>query len=179
MPDCIAISLTPPFLAFGSPRFFGIAVVAWGRLEGHFTHLIILILNIGRHKRIGKKLPMKWERLMEVWRLAFENVPELTTWKAQADVFISDMDKLAEDRNRIVHGMWELFRPGPSLAMDVTKIRAQSGTEDGLLHGRAFFTPEWLHDFSRRANRLNRDLLTIGEPIVALRGAPPKPIRRL
>jgi hypothetical protein len=59
----------------GSGEFYaalGIAIVAWGRLEGHFTLTIVTILNIASHKRIGKKLPMKWERLVEVWRTAFE-----------------------------------------------------------------------------------------------------------
>lgn len=114
----------------GSRNFYaapGIAIVAWGRLEGHFTLLIVTILNIASHKRIGKKLPMKWERLVEVWRTAFETVPALAALRPMADRFIVQLDELAQHRNRLVHGYWELFDPGPPIRIDLTSVKAAKG----------------------------------------------------
>lgn len=39
-------------------RALGVAMVAWGRLEGHFTLTTIALLNLGPRKQ--KKFPMKW-----------------------------------------------------------------------------------------------------------------------
>jgi hypothetical protein len=115
-------------------------VVAWGRLEGHFFLILITILNLAKHKKIPKKPPMKWDRQREVWEVAFETVSSLAHLKAKAAVFIGEMDKLSEHRNHIVHGLWELFNSGDPLSINVVKVKAQSGTEDGLLHGRALIT---------------------------------------
>jgi hypothetical protein len=156
----------------------GIAVVAWGRLEGHFTLTIVTILNISSHKRIGKKLPMKWERL-EVWRTAFETVPALAASKPMADRFIVQLDELAQVRNRLIHGYWELFDSGPPLRIDLTSVRAQKGTENGMLFSRGFITLAWLQEFTTQVNQLNVALLELAQPIMTLRGAPPKPLRRL
>jgi hypothetical protein len=166
----------------GSRNFYaalGIAIVAWGRLEGHFTLLIITILNIASHKRIGKKLPMKWERLVEVWRTAFETVPALAASRPMADRFIVQLDELAQHRNRLVHGYWELFDPGPPIRIDLTSVRAQKGTEDGMLFTRVSITRGWLRQFATEANQLNLALLELGRPIVTLRGTLPTPPRRL
>ena len=49
-------------------RALGVAVVAWGRLEGHFTLTTIALLNLGHRKQ--KKFPMKCEGQVAVWREA-------------------------------------------------------------------------------------------------------------
>jgi hypothetical protein len=166
----------------GSGDFYaalGIAIVAWGRLEGHFTGTIVTILNIASHKRIGKRLPMKWERLVEVWRTAFETVPALAASRPMADRFIVQLDELAQYRNRLIHGYWELFDPGPPLRIDLTSVRAQKGTDAGMLFSRGSITIDWLQEFTTQVNQLNVALLELARPIMTLRGAPPKPLRRL
>jgi hypothetical protein len=166
----------------GSGEFYaalGIAIVAWGRLEGHFTLTIVTILNIASHKRIGKKLPMKWERLVEVWRTAFETVPALAASRPMADRFIVQLDEFAQLRNRLIHGYWELFDPGPPLRIDLTSVRAQKGAEAEMLFSRGSITIDWLQEFTTQVNQLNVALLGLAEPIMVLRGAPPKPLRRL
>ncbi len=166
----------------GSGDFYaaiGIALVAWGRLEGHFTLLIITILNIASHRRIGKRLPMRWERLVEVWRTAFETVPALTASRPMAERFITQLDELAQLRNRLIHGYWELFDPGPPIRIELTSVRAHTGTEDGMLFTRGAITLNWLQQFATQANQLNLALLALGQPIMALRAAPPKPPHRL
>jgi hypothetical protein len=57
--------------------------------------------------------------------------------------------------------------------IDVMKVRAQPKTEDGLLHGRTFFTAAYLGEFSERANQLNLELMKMSVPVVDLRGSPP------
>jgi hypothetical protein len=159
-------------------KAIGIGVVAWGRLEGHFFSILITILNVASHKRIPKKPPMKWDRQREVWAVAFETVPSLAHLRARAATFISDMDKLSERRNNLVHGLWELFNAGEPISINVVTIKAQSGTDNGLLHGTELITVDWLSNFAHEANRLNLELISLTAPIVALRGAPPPQVRR-
>ena len=158
-------------------RALGVAVVAWGRLEGHFTLITITLLNLGSRKQ--KKFPMKWEGQVAVWREGLSAVPQLAGLRGPAEQFLSKMGVLAEARHAIVHSNWGLFRRGSPAAIDVMKVRAQPKTEDGLLDGRTFFTAAYLGEFSEGANQLNRELMKISVPIVALRGTPPSAARRL
>jgi hypothetical protein len=94
-----------------APEFYqalGIAMVAWGRLEGHFTLITITLLNLGLRKR--KKFPMKREGQVEVWREALDAVPALVALKSRAERFLAGMEELAGDRHRIVHCNWGLFQ---------------------------------------------------------------------
>jgi hypothetical protein len=163
-----------------APEFYralGVAVVAWGRLEGHFTLITIALLNLGPRK--PKKFPMKWEGQVAVWREALSAIPELGQLRGPAEQFLSKMGALAELRHLIVHSNWDAFRQGSPAAIDVTKVRAQPKTEDGLLHGRTIFTAANLGEFSKTANRLNIELTKISDPIMALRGPPPSAAKRL
>jgi hypothetical protein len=107
-----APSPTDPADADHLYRALGVALIAWGRLEGHFFLILITIVNVARHKRIPRKPPMKWDRQKEVWQIAFEWVPSLARQEIEAGVFITKMDALSQDRNNIIHGLWELFNPG-------------------------------------------------------------------
>jgi hypothetical protein len=158
-------------------RALGIAVVAWGRLEGHFIFITITLLNLGPRKQ--KKLPMKWEGQAAVWREALSALPELAESSGSAERFLLKMSELAAVRHLIVHSNWGLFRSGSPAAIDAIKVRPQPGTEDGLLHGRTIFTAANLAEFAGRANQLNLELMAIGNPIVALRGRPPATVTRL
>jgi hypothetical protein len=173
-----APSRTDPPNADDLYRALGIAVVAWGRLEGHFFLGLITILNIAKHKEIPKKPPMKWDKQRAVWNVAFETVPSLVHLKAKAEIFISEMYELSEHRNKIVHGLWGLFNAGEPLSINVVKVKAQSGTEDGLLHDTTLITVDWLVQFAQVANRLNLELMSLTEPLVALR-TPSPDARRL
>jgi hypothetical protein len=158
-------------------RALGVAIVAWGRLEGHFTLTTITLLNLGPRKR--KKFPMKWEGQVEVWREALSAAPDLAGLIGPAEQFLSRMSVLANARHVIAHGNWGLFRRESPAAIDVMKVRAQPGTEDGLLHGRTFFTAAYLSAFSEEANQMNLELMKMSVPIEALRGTPPSTVRRL
>jgi hypothetical protein len=61
----------------------------------------------------------------------------------------------------------------------MTKVKAQPGTEHGLLHEQGFCTVANLREFAATANRLNLDLMAISQPMVALRGPPRPETRRL
>jgi hypothetical protein len=122
---------------------------------------------------------MKWEGQVAVWREALSAVPELAGSSGPAEQFLLKMSELAAVRHLIVHSNWGLFRSESPAAIDAIKVRPQPGTEDGLLHGRTIFTAANLAEFAGQANRLNLDLMTIGGPIVALRGRPPTAAARL
>jgi hypothetical protein len=156
-------------------RSLGVAVVAWGRLEGQFTLITIALLNLGPRK--PKKFPMKWEGQVEVWREALAAVPGLAATRDPAEQFLSKMGALAEVRHLIVHSNWGLFRKELPAAIDAIKVRAPPKTKDGLLHYRTIFTAANLGEFSERANRLNLELMKISDPIMALRGMPSAAMR--
>ena len=109
-------------------RSLGVAVVAWGRLEGQFTLITIALLNLGPRK--PKKFPMKWEGQVEVWREALAAVPRLAATRDPAEQFLSKMGALAEVRHLIVHSNWGLFRKELPAAIDAIKVRAQPKTKD-------------------------------------------------
>ncbi len=158
-------------------RALGVAMVAWGRLEGHFTLTTIALLNLGPRKQ--KKFPMKWEGQAAVWREALSAVPQLAGLRGVAEQFLSKMAALAEPRHLIVHSNWGLFQRESPAAIDAIKVRAQPKTEDGLLHARTIFTAANLGEFSERANQLNLELMKVSVPITALRGSPSSAARRV
>jgi hypothetical protein len=67
-------------------RAFGMAIIAWGRLEGLFVACLMMVIQIANDKRIRTKLPMKWERQAIIWEDAFERIPSLKSLKREAAV---------------------------------------------------------------------------------------------
>jgi hypothetical protein len=76
-------------------RAFGMAIIAWGRLEGLFVACLMMVIQIANDKRIGTKLPMKWERQAIIWEDAFERIPSLKSLKREAAVFFAEFDDAA------------------------------------------------------------------------------------
>jgi hypothetical protein len=75
----------------------GVATVALGRLEGHFVSCLMSIIQIAKDKRIGSKLPMKWEKREEIWRDAFARIPSLKVLEIAATAFINELNVLSQD----------------------------------------------------------------------------------
>jgi hypothetical protein len=50
----------------------GVATIAWGRLEGHFLACLMTAIQIAKDKRLGMKLPTRWEKRAKVWKDAFD-----------------------------------------------------------------------------------------------------------
>ncbi len=70
----------------------GMATIAWGRLEGNFNNVFVMVLNIADDPRIGNRFYIKRDKVSEIWTLAFEIIPILEPFKLQAGVFLSSME---------------------------------------------------------------------------------------
>ncbi len=166
-------SPTDPANAGEFYKALGTAIVAFGRLEGHFAALLLTVLNVATDPRIGRKFPMAPMERGRIWRLAFKTTNGLQPQAEAAEAFISGMENLAEHRNNIDHGLWEFFRPEPPLSIDLVTMRSQPKTPDGLLYGRGFIDVGWRHGFIIEANRLNLSLLPLGDALESIRGPIP------
>jgi hypothetical protein len=149
----------------------GMAMVAWGRLEGHFLSGLLLIISIDGHDFSDCRLPMKWEQQERAWAHAFDRIELLRSLKGISDEFLKEMDDLAKDRNAFVHALWGRFLDGP-VRMDFRSLRSLTGTRVGLRLGEV--STDYLIKFVKRASELNMKLLPMTQVLAELRGfAPP------
>jgi len=157
----------------------GVAIVAWGRLENNFLACLMMVIQIAKDKRIGTKLPMKWERQAIVWKDAFARIPSLQSHEKDSAAFLAEFGSLSEDRNLMIHALWEDFQSQPLLAVNVLNIKAVSGTPNEVGFRRATITIDQLAQFTANANDLNLELRKLGKNLSALQGPPSSDARIL
>jgi hypothetical protein len=104
-------------------KAFGIMMIAWGRLENHFTTSLLTLIAM-QYPRLGEQLPMRWVDRAKVWRNAFEAPPLLVSLKPKAMKFLSDMEEVAQDRHALAHALWDEFNPSEPLSISVMIIKA-------------------------------------------------------
>jgi hypothetical protein len=117
----------------GADKFYwalGVTMVAWGRLENNFAACLMMVIQIAKDKHIGTKLPTKWERQASIWKDAFARIPSLKSHEKDAAAFLAEYGYLTEDRNLMIHALWENFQLQPPLAVNVLNIKAVSGTQN-------------------------------------------------
>jgi hypothetical protein len=149
----------------------GMAMVAWGRLEGHLATGLLMIISIDGHDFSNGRFPMKWEQQQKVWEHAFGRIDALMPMDVASNEFLKEMDDLARDRNAFVHALWGRFLIGP-VRMDYRSLRATSRTMVGLRFGEV--STDYLVSFVKRASELNMKLLPLTQALAELRGPPPK-----
>jgi hypothetical protein len=145
----------------------GMAMVAWGRLEGHFVTGLLLIINIDGHDFSNRRLPMKWEQQDKAWAHVFDRLAPLKALRSTSNEFLKEMDDLSKDRNAFVHALWGRFLTTPT-RMDYRSIRATSATNVGLRFGDV--STDYLVGFVKRASALNLKLLPMTQALAELRG---------
>jgi hypothetical protein len=148
----------------------GMAMVAWGRLEGHFITGLVLIISIEGHDFSDRRLPIKWEQQEKAWAHAFDSLEALKSLIASSNEFLKEMDDLAKDRNAFVHALWGRFLTEP-VRMDYRSLRPASGAMVGLRFGEV--STDYLIGFVKRASELNMKLLLLTQALAAMRGAAP------
>jgi hypothetical protein len=161
----------------GAPKFYlalGIAVVAWGRLEGLFLANLMMVIQIAKDKRIVPKLPMKLKKQKSTWNNAF-STPALSPHKKIAAKILAEFDDLSGDRNLIAHSLWERFLMHPPIGIEVLKMKAVEGTDNQVEFFRTTVNLDWLATFTVRVNQLNIDLAHLSAAISPLQG-PPRPL---
>jgi hypothetical protein len=148
----------------------GMAMVAWGRLEGHFVSGLLQIININGHDFYNRRLPMKWEQQQKAWAHVFDRIESLKPLKVTSDEFLREMDDLAKERNAFVHALWGRFFDDP-VRMDFRSLRSLNGVTVGLRLGEV--SMDYLAKFVKRASELNMKLLPMTQVLTELRGFVP------
>jgi hypothetical protein len=108
----------------GSRDFYealGVLVVAWGRLEGHFLACVLAILATPATQALGRKIPMAWDERKRIWSEAFRLSPSLQSYKAEADTFLLELEQVQDDRNMLIHGLWEPFGYTDPVSADLVR----------------------------------------------------------
>jgi hypothetical protein len=156
----------------------GIATIAWGRLEGNFNNIFVMVLNVANDPEIGKRFYIKREKMGEIWNLAFEVAPTLIPFKAEARSFLANMEELSDTRDIFAHGLWGLFESGAPLTMKIGKLKPRDSV-DGLWYTHGTVTINGIRKFIGETNFLNAALYRLSEKIAPLRGEAPQDTRRL
>ena len=146
----------------------GVATVAWGRLEGHFVACLRTAIQIAKDKRVGMKVPSRWEKRAKVWKDAFQLIPTLQPRQRDAIALLVGINDLAEDHNLMAHAIWVSFLPQTQLTIKIIGIKAKTRKPDSGVFRRTTISMEELAEFTGRANSLNLRLRPIHEFLVAL-----------
>jgi hypothetical protein len=159
----------------GSRDFYealGVLVVAWGRLEGHFLACVLAILATPATQGLGKKIPMAWDERKRIWSEAFGLSTSLQPYKAEADAFLLELEQVQDDRNKLIHGLWEPFRYTDPVSADLIVLRHEKGTSNGVSHWRGTISTTTILEVAREADRLNIALQKLSGILSAERGSP-------
>ena len=146
----------------------GVATVAWGRLEGHFVACLMMAIQIAKDKRLGMKLPLRWEKRAKVWKDAFELIPTLQPRQKDAIALLDGINDLAEDHNLMAHAIWDSFLPQSKLTIKILGIKTKTRTPDVVEFRRTTISMEELAEFIGRANSLKLRLSPIHQFLVSL-----------
>lgn len=162
----------------------GVAIIAWGRLEGNFVACLMMVIQAAKDKLIATKLPTKWDRQAIIWKDAFARIPSLKSHEKDAAAFFTEFEDLYKDRNLMIHALWERFLwypslgiPHPPLGIAVLKIKAISGGD--VEFRRTVINIEELATFTAQANHLNSALIRLISDLSPLQGPLPSNVRIL
>jgi hypothetical protein len=163
----------------GSRDFYealGVLVVAWGRLEGHFLACVLAILATPATQALGTKFPRVWDERKWIWSEAFRLSTSLQPYKAEADAFLLELEQVQDDRNMLIHGLWEPFRHTDPVSADLIVLRRAKGTSNGVSHWRGTISTIAILEVAREADRLNIALQKLSGILSAERGSSPQGI---
>ncbi|MEM4987541.1 hypothetical protein V8G57_09100 [Collimonas sp. H4R21] len=150
----------------------GILMVAWGRLEGHFTLTLLNLMRLAGAQEVSHKLPAQWESRKKLWERALKVIPSLAYLELDASKLLDEIIDTAQDRNLLVHGMWGEFQKDIPVKIEVASIKYQKSTPDGLLFGRHDITVDILKTITGRINDHNKLLHPISVVIASIESTP-------
>ena len=184
LPDILPfpVAITPrqtpsPDDPVGANAFYealGLALAACGRLEGHFTASLVMVLQIAFFKHITPLetvLPPQWKDRERIWKDAFGLIPELQPHEAGAVAILPEMGLHSEDRNLIAHGLWEGFDAGAPYTMSILNLKKTKQRKYGVEFRRTSLSILQLRAIRDRANTLQQQLLQFSIPINELANA--------
>lgn len=134
----------------------GRAIFLWGRFENGFNMCLMIVRNIPGGDKLMPEFPLAWKRKAQTWRKAFNTLPELAEWKANALRLITDATDTAQERHALFHGDWGEFTSDEPLTAQLTTWKHKG---KGYIIGRREVSIDHLHAFAAEADRLNTRLV--------------------
>jgi hypothetical protein len=160
----------------GAHEFYtalGILMIAWGRLEGHFSMCVKTILDLTAQPTFPERVPWPWEQRANIWERGFNELASLQERKDHALVFLSKIKAVARDRNLLAHGQWESFLVTQPIMMSLVEFKPIKNTLGDSTFSRVNVRIEDLRTISGKANQLNIELYSFSQFLLDLRGPPP------
>lgn len=163
---------------YGAEQYYesvGLLVVAWGRFESHFLVTCINILSLPEatvieHKLDNKWLPDTWVDRAHYWRAAFDILPSLQAFSADANQLIDEILQRSSECEGVGHGLWRDFSSVDPLAMDIITI---SHADSGVIHMKNIsISIDRLAAALEAVNQLNDKLRAISMYVCGLRTPP-------
>jgi hypothetical protein len=184
LPICVDRTPSPddPGDADNYYRALGVLMVAWGRLEGHFTVCLYELLNFPSGDILGVNVKRMFKFKLGRWRMAFEKFEELQSLKVDGLSLANDIQTAANERNDIVHCLWQKFTHTSPLAVEVVTIKNMEEPKNGIWITRKPISIDELKGLCDRINILNTRLLSYSQYITRLRASqqpPPQGIRTI
>ena len=134
-------------------------------------------MRLAGSQAVSHKLPAQWENRKKLWISALKVIPSLAHLELDASKLLDEIIDISQDRNLLVHGMWEEFQPGTPLTIEVVSIKYQKSTRDGLLFSRHDITVDILKKITERINEYNKQLYPMSVLITSLESTPQDALR--
>lgn len=151
----------------------GMFVVAWGRLEGHVIGALLMILGLPESQPFRVPIPMAWEKRLDLWKRAFNEIPVLQPYKDRAITLMRTIKEEAKGRNVVSHAIWDEFLPGsPEPTMEARTVKPQKGSAVIIDVTDYKIALSMLQTDLATANRLNADLVEFTNRLGSLRQPP-------
>jgi hypothetical protein len=164
----------------GAAEFYqalGTMVVAFGRLEMHFLACVLSMLATEPTNKLAQKLPMAWAERERIWRDAFHSSPALVEHETAALSFLKDLNIVSENRNKLVHGLWETFNRGPPVSAGLFVMRHEKKSKNGVTTWRGNVSTDDIKQVAVDADKLNMDLQAFSALLTAGRRLIPSDVQ--
>ena len=159
----------------GASEFYyslGVLMVAWGRLEGHFTLTLLNLMRMAGATVVTHKLPISWKARCGIWRKAFKSIHELKPLEDKANQLLDKIIDTAQDRHILLHANWEDFHQNDPKRIDVISLKHEKSSQDGLQFQRITITLDMLKTITKNINAHNKQLYEISALVSSYSPAP-------
>lgn len=137
-------------------------VVAWGRLDGQFTSTLLTLMGIAGPDSTGKNiLPNSFDKRINKWRELFNSIAGLDLIRGSALAIASEVKKISEIRNIVLHSMWQDFTIGLPLGLEYITMKHLSKSINKLEVSRGVITIDYLNEITAGINQLNLNMVPI------------------
>lgn len=155
-------------------RSLGVAIVAWGRLEGHVVATLMQVRQLPGTTILPGEFPVSWRRKAKTWRRAFREMPILSNLRGHAEQIMTEIMNEIQTRHFLSHTMWREITDAPEMSANAVTMKPEDAdASDNAILSEMRVTIGDLALTTAAANRLNYELGFVSAPIADLRPTPP------